>query len=104
VGNAIFHFFRQLDLLFTMGVREATAGFTSYLVYCVLLATAIAVSQARKGNAGAAASSASFAERLKSFVCVWGLVVLLHPFGGVEERVYSFHARLSFLVHHVGLS
>jgi hypothetical protein len=104
VGNAIFHFFRQLDLLFTMGVREATLGFSSYLVYCVVLATAIGVSQARTGNAGAAIRPASWAERLKSFVCVWGLVVLLHPFGGVEERVYSFHARVAFLVHHLGMT
>jgi hypothetical protein len=104
VGNAIFHFFRQLELLFTMGVREAMLGFTSYLVYCVILATAIGVSQARTGNAGAPNGPASFANRLKSFACVWGLVVLLHPFGGVEERVYSFHARVSFLVHHFGIS
>jgi hypothetical protein len=104
VGNAIFHFFRQLDLLFTMGVREATLGFTSYLVYCVLLAAGIGVSQVRTGNAVAAGRPASFADRLKSFVCVWGFVLLLHPFGGLEERVYSFHARLAFLVHHFGLS
>jgi hypothetical protein len=102
VGNAIFHFFRQLDLLFTMGVREATIGFTSYIVYCVILATAIGLSQARSTGVVAAAPP-SFASRLKSFVCVWGLVLVLHPFGGEEERVYSFHARLTFLTHHLGL-
>ncbi|HKU39097.1 MAG TPA: hypothetical protein VJR89_13140 [Polyangiales bacterium] len=103
VGNAIFHFFRQLDLLFTTGVREATVGFTSYIVYCVILAGAIGVSQARTGVAAAAAQPATLVDRVKSFVCVWGLVALLHPFGGEEERIYSFHARLSFLAHHFGL-
>jgi D-alanyl-lipoteichoic acid acyltransferase DltB (MBOAT superfamily) len=105
VGNAIFHFFRQLDLLFTMGVRRATVGFTSYIVYCVVLATAIGVSQARTGaGSSPAVQPATVASRVKAFVCVWGLVVLLHPFGGLEERVYSFHARVSFLAHHLGMS
>lgn len=103
VGNAIFHFGRQLDLRFTMGVREATVGFTSYLVYCVILATAIGVSQARTTGTTAAAERMGVARRVKAFVSVWGLVVVLHPFGGVEERVYSFQARLSFLAHQFGL-
>jgi hypothetical protein len=101
VGNAIYHFFRQPELLFMLGVRKATVGFTSYLVYCVVLAAAIGISQARTSSEPRAPN---FASRVKSFVCVWGLVLLLHPFGGVEERVYSFHARLSFLAHHLGLS
>jgi hypothetical protein len=103
VGNAIFHFVRQLDLLFTMGPREATLGFTSYLFYCGVLALAIGISQARGGGQARAAQSPTFSNRTKSFVCVWGLVLLLHPFGGVEERVYSFGARCAFLSHHLGL-
>ncbi|HKP61040.1 MAG TPA: hypothetical protein VJV78_30125 [Polyangiales bacterium] len=103
VGNAIFHFFRQLDLLFTQGVRAATQGFTSYLVYCVILASAIGISQARKGNTATMTQPTGFATRAKSFVCVWGLVLLLHPLGGVEDRFPSLYARLSFLAHHLGL-
>jgi hypothetical protein len=103
VGNATYHFFRQPELLFMLGVHEATVGFTSYLVYCIVLAAAIGVSQARSSGAARVAQPTHFGSRVKSFVCVWGLVLLLHPFGGVEERVYSFHARLSFLAHHFGL-
>ena len=103
VGNAIFHFFRQLDLLFTQGVRAATQGFSSYLVYCAILASAIGISQARKGNTAELTQPTSFATRTKSFVCVWGLVLLLHPLGGVEDRFPSLHARLTFLAHHLGL-
>lgn len=103
VGNAIFHFFRQLDLLFTMGVREAMVGFTSYGVYCVVLAAAIGFSQARNGGTASAVQRANLGQRVKAFVCVWGLVTLLHPFGGIEERIFSFHARLAFLAHQFGL-
>jgi hypothetical protein len=106
VGNAIYHFVRDIDRVFSLGPGLAIAGYGSYVFYCVALASGIAISQVRTGSGPSAASraaeSSGFSTRLKAFVSVWGFVVILHVFGFVEDRTISFSDRVSFLVHQFG--
>ncbi|MBF0502284.1 MAG: hypothetical protein HQM09_19240 [Candidatus Riflebacteria bacterium] len=46
-GNALFHFLRDITLIIKLGLWNALAGFQTYLLYCVILGTAIGVSQLR---------------------------------------------------------
>ena len=62
VGNALWHFFRDIDLIATQGMAAALASYTSYAFYCLILATGVGLSQVRanlgkrppsgKGNGG----------------------------------------------------
>jgi hypothetical protein len=101
VGNAIFHFVREVDLLATMGVAASIDSFTSYAFYCVILATGIGISQVR-ANAGYSPSS-TLAGRLWSFLTVWGFVVCLHVFSD-ESRAHTLLERSSFLASLFGVS
>ncbi|MBK7565070.1 MAG: hypothetical protein IPI21_12715 [Propionivibrio sp.] len=47
VGNALWHFLRQIDSVAKMGLVGAIESFTSYLFYCAVLATGIGISQVR---------------------------------------------------------
>lgn len=94
VGNAIFHFVREIDLVASMGLSASLESYTSYLFYCVVLATGIGLSQVRV-NAGIKPSP-TLAGRLFSYAVVWGFVVSLHVFSN-ETRDLSFVERLSFM-------
>lgn len=94
VGNAIFHFVREVDLIPTMGLLATFESYTSYLFYCVVLAVGIGVSQVR-ANTGYR-PSASVAGRLGSFLLVWGFVACLHVFSD-ESRRHTLLERASFL-------
>jgi hypothetical protein len=91
VGNALYHFVRDIAYVRSAGLWNAAASFESYLFYCVVLATGIGISQARTHRA-----NSSFIDWLWSFTCVWSFVVLLHVFGD-ETRVYTLGERLSFI-------
>ncbi|WP_291989042.1 hypothetical protein [Candidatus Accumulibacter sp. ACC007] len=100
VGNVIFHFVREVDLVAAMGVSAAIESFTSYAFYCLVLATGIGISQVR-ANAGYRPSS-TLAGRLWSFVTVWGFVVCLHVFSD-ESRRHTLLERWSFLASLFGV-
>lgn len=100
VGNAIYHFVRDLDRVFSLGPRLAIEGYGSYLFYCLALATGIAASQVRTEKKQPLAAGAL--GRLRSFACVWGFVTILHVFGGIEGGAVSFADRWSFLAYQFG--
>jgi len=101
VGNAIFHFVRDIKYVVTMGLQGALESYTSYLFYCLTLAVAIGISQARV-NAGRKLPT-GFAGTLWSVLCVWSVVVLLRIFGD-ESRSIGLLDRFSFLFSLFGVN
>ncbi len=101
VGNAIWHFIRDIDVVVTMGLAGAFETYTSYAFYCVVLATGVGVSQVRASMG--VKPSTTFFGRLYSFLFVWSFVVCLHVFGD-ESRNHTLGERLSFLISLFGVS
>ena len=95
VGNAVWHFMRDLDLVAQYGIAHALGSFASYAFYSVVLAIGIAVSQVR-ANAGYRPGNTKRA-RLFSFFCVWGFVVCLHVFSD-GSREHTLGQRAFFLL------
>ena len=100
VGNALFHFMRDVDLLASMGLPRMLETYESYLFYCVILATGIGISQVR-ANAGYKPSPTLWG-RIQSFVVVWGFVTILHLFSD-ESRNHSLLERINYLASLLGL-
>lgn len=100
VGNAIWHFTREIHLLATVGLTGAIGSFTSYIFYCVVLATGIGISQVRASMGFR--PSPTLVGRLCSFVVVWSFVVCLRVFGD-ESRNHGLGERLSFMASLFGL-
>jgi len=100
VGNAVFHFVRDIDVVATRGLWGALESYTSYVFYCVMLATGIGISQLRT-NAGRQAPASPLG-KLRAFLCVWSFVVCLHVFAN-ETRDYSLVQRLSFMANLFGV-
>ena len=94
VGNAIFHFVRDIGLVQTMGVHDALVSFTSYLFYSTVLGTGIAISQMRRASGFIPGDT--LLARIWSFMCVWSFVVCLNIFGD-ESRVHTLFERLAFM-------
>ena len=94
VGNAIYHFIRDIELIAVLGPWQALEGFTSYLLYCFLLAGGIGISQARM-TAGRRLPS-SLPGMLWSGLCVWGFITCLQVFAD-ESRILPLQDRLVFL-------
>ncbi len=44
-GNLIYHFFRDIDLVFRLGIRHAIFGYRVYALYCMILGCTIGISQ-----------------------------------------------------------
>lgn len=101
VGNALYHFIRDISLVATIGLSATIESFTSYLFYCAVLATGIGLSQARS-SAGARLPS-TFSGRFGAFLWIWTFVVCLHVFGN-ETRFYTLDQRLSFMASLVGVN
>ncbi|SBT06453.1 conserved membrane hypothetical protein [Candidatus Accumulibacter aalborgensis] len=101
VGNAIWHFIRDIDVVATMGLAGAFETYTSYAFYCLILATGVGVSQVRASMG--VKPSATFFGRLHSFLFVWSFVVCLHVFSD-ESRNHTLGERLSFLASLFGVS
>jgi hypothetical protein len=101
VGNAVFHFLRDISVVATMGLWNAIETYTSYMFYSVVLATGIGISQLR-ASAGWKPSP-TFVGRVRSFLCVWTFVVCLNVFGD-ETRVYTLGQRLSFMASLFGVN
>jgi len=99
VGNALFHFMSEIEMLETMGLWCMVETYHSYLFYCFVLATGIGISQVR-ANAGYK-PSASLWGRIQSFFVVWGFVTILHLFGD-ESRNHSLIERMHYLASMFG--
>ena len=100
VGNALWHFFRDIDLIATQGMAAALASYTSYAFYCVVLATGVGLSQVR-ANLGKR-PSATMIGRVYSFFFVWSFVVCMHIFSD-GSRNHPLGERLSFLASLFGV-
>lgn len=101
VGNALWHFLRQIDNVITMGLAGAIQNFTSYIFYCVMLATGIGISQVRT-SVGIRPSNTLFG-RLYSILFVWSFVVCLHVFGG-EASNHTLLERLMLMASLFGVA
>jgi hypothetical protein len=101
VGNALYHFIRDLRDVAGLGWATAAENYVSYLFYCLLLATGIGVSQARI-SAGRVLP-ASFAGGLWNLLCVWSFFVCLRVFGD-ETRGFPLLDRVAFFLSLFGVS
>ncbi|MDL2356262.1 MAG: hypothetical protein QFF03_13480, partial [Pseudomonadota bacterium] len=101
VGNALWHFMRDIDLVATLGPAAALKSYASYAFYCLVLATGVGLSQVR-ANLGIRPSS-TLVGRLYSFFFVWSFVVCMHLFSD-GSRNHSLGERLSFLANLFGVS
>lgn len=101
VGNAVFHFIRDIKYVLINGPGWALSTFESYLFYCFVLATGIGISQIR-AESGITPSN-TLVGRLWSFLCVWSFVVCLYVFGD-ESRTYTLSERLSFMANLFGVN
>lgn len=99
VGNALYHFVRDVDLLPEMGLQALFVSFHSYLWYSLVLALAIGWSQVRILNG--IRPPTSVGGRLRAFVIIWGFVSLMRIFGD-ESRSHDLGERLQFLIHLFG--
>lgn len=100
VGNALWHFIRDIDLIARIGPAAAIETYTSYLFYCVVLATGVGLSQIRV-NSGIRPSNTVIG-KLRSFIFVWSFVVCMHLFSD-GSRQHSLDERLSFLISLFGV-
>jgi hypothetical protein len=100
VGNALYHYIRDINAVAIVGLWKATESYASYLFYCVVLAIGIGISQARV-SAGRKPSS-TFIGTSWSMLCVWTFIVCLHVFAD-ETRILSFPDRCSFFASLFGL-
>lgn len=101
VGNALWHFLRQIDNVATMGLAGAIESFTSYIFYCVILATGIGISQVR-ASLGIRPSATRFG-MVCSGLGVWSFIVCLHVFGS-EHLPHSLLERLLFMMSLFGVA
>lgn len=100
VGNALWHFVRDIDLIARVGLAAAVQTYASYLFYCVVLATGVGLSQVRAGQG--IRPPDTLAGKLYSFIFVWSFVVCLHLFSD-GSRQHSLGERLSFLASLFGV-
>jgi hypothetical protein len=94
-GNAFYHFGRDLNFIQRLGLGGALVGFQVYLFYCVLLATAISVSQLRHRKPAPAGFIRG--QLWPSFLVVL-FYCLLDVFGSTE-RNYPLSEHFRFLGH-----
>ena len=100
VGNALWHFVRDIGLIARVGMAAALQTYISYLFYCVVLATGVGLSQIRAGQG--IRPPDTLTGRLYSFIFVWSFVVCLHLFSD-GSRQHSLGERLSFLASLFGV-
>ncbi len=93
VGNALYHFIRDIRHVALFGLEQTAANFASYLFYCFVLAAGIGISQART-NAGRRLPQ-TLAGSLWSMLCVWSFFICLQVFGD-ETRSLSLGERFAY--------
>lgn len=94
-GNAFYHFIFGVKYIAQLGLWRALLGYHVYLFYCTVLATAIAISQARTRRA----PPAGFVRgHLAPVFCVMLFYCLLHVFD-YPERTYPITEHFRFVAH-----
>jgi hypothetical protein len=101
VGNAVWHFTRNIDAVAVTGLAGALASYTSYLFYAALLATGVGLSQVR-ANMGMRLAT-TVAARVASFAFVWSFVIGIYVFGD-GSRTHTLTERLRFMAVLFGAS
>ena len=101
VGNALWHFTRNIDVVASDGLASALASYTSYLFYAGLLAAGVGLSQVR-ANMGIRPAVTPLA-RAASFLFVWSFVIGIHVFGD-GSRTHTLTERLHFMAALFGAS
>ena len=101
VGNALWHFTRNIDVVASTGLASASTSYTSYLFYAALLAVGVGLSQVR-ANMGLRPATTPLA-RAASFVFVWSFVIGIHVFGD-GSRSHTLTERLQFMAALLGAS
>ena len=94
-GNIIYHFLRDINLVFTLGPWKAIAGYRVYAVYTLLLGCGIGISQLRKPLT---APNQSWSGGALASVRVIGFFCLLHIFD-YTGRDHSITQHVKFLLH-----
>ena len=92
-GNLIYHFCRDIQYVFDLGLWRAVAGLQVYAFYAVVLGAAIAISQLRGKRPPLA--SLPFHRRMLSSAGVVGFYCLLGVFN-YEGRSHSLRTHLVF--------
>lgn len=100
VGNALYHFLRDIHHVASMGWRSAISSYASHLFYCAVLAIGIGLSQARL-SAGRQLPT-TWAGSVRCAMCVWFFFVCLQVFGD-ETRAFPFHQRVAFFLSLFGI-
>ncbi|QRN95839.1 hypothetical protein JRI60_43485 [Archangium violaceum] len=94
VGNALFHFMREIDEVIKHGWYGAVAGYQSYLFYCLVLALGVGISQSRQRKSR---PGGSFVRHwVLPCTGVWLFFLVLYVFGH-EDRTLSLSERFRFL-------
>jgi hypothetical protein len=96
LGNLIFHFTRDLFYVRELGLWKAITGFQVYAFYCLVLATAISVSQLR--TRPERPPRGWLRDQLWPMVCVAGFYCLLHTFD-TQNRAIGIGVYFRFLGH-----
>jgi hypothetical protein len=99
-GNAFFHFFRGLPFVRQFGLVGAVVNFQVYFFYCVLLATAICISDLRPRKP---APPGFLRGQLLPSVSVLFFFCVLEVFGSTG-RNYPLVEHLRFLAHLFGVN
>jgi D-alanyl-lipoteichoic acid acyltransferase DltB (MBOAT superfamily) len=101
VGNALWHFSRNILEVAIAGPASAFVSYTSYVFYAVVLAGGVGLSQLR-ANRGVPAPTTA-AARVGTFAFVWSFVICIHVFGD-GNRVHTLAQRLKFMASLFGAS
>jgi hypothetical protein len=94
-GNAFYHFIRDLKYIADLGLWRALAAYHVYIFYCLVLASAITISQMRKRGP---APSGFLRRRVLPAFCVVLFYCVLHVFD-YTERTYPITEHFRFLAH-----
>jgi hypothetical protein len=94
-GNAFYHFIRDLNYIAQLGLWRAFTAYHVYLVYCTVLASAIAISQMRKRRPP---PPGFIRGRVVPVFCVVMFYCLLHVFD-YTERAYPIKEHFRYLAH-----
>jgi hypothetical protein len=100
VGNAIYHFVRDIGLVAVIGFKATCETFTSYVFYCIVLALGIGISQVR--SLSGPRVPRTWVARVAAFAGIWLFVICLHPFGN-ETRFYTLEERIAFMASLFGV-
>ncbi|MGO4880605.1 MAG: hypothetical protein ACLP59_07265 [Bryobacteraceae bacterium] len=99
VGNAIFHFFRDIPVVAEVGWWRTIAGFQTYLFYSFVLGAGICISQLRGKRAHP--SRSWLRGRVAPILCVAGFYCFLHIFDDTR-RAYGLAEHFVFVGRLIG--